>query len=72
MESVQVKPHEKFGYRAQVQAYEILEDTKVGKSIVSANSQYGKGGATQFFIEGFDKKLKPVGNVIDIDNKACK
>ncbi|CAZ97522.1 hypothetical protein Q4603_21870 [Zobellia galactanivorans] len=67
-----MKPHDKFGYRSQVQGYVLTEDIKVGKSTVSANSHLGKGGATQFYIEDFKTKLKPVGSPIDLDSIKCK
>ncbi len=71
-ESVQVKAHEKFGYRSQVQAYVLTEDVKVGSSIVEANPQFGKGGATQYFIEDFNHKLKPVGDPIGLESRNLK
>lgn len=68
-----MKPHDKFGYRNQVQGYVLIEDMKVGKSTVLANTHLGKGGgATQFYIEDFKTKLKPVGSPIDLDSIKCK
>jgi len=65
-ESAQVKPNEKLGYRPQVQAYVLTEDIKVGKSTAIANTDFGKGGATQYFIEDYESKLKPVGDPINL------
>ena len=62
--SVQVKPHDVFGYRSKVQAYEVLEDIDVATSITKANPQWGKGGATQIFVENFETVLQAKGNPI--------
>ena len=64
--SAQVKPHDIYGYRSQVQAYEVLEDVDIGFSIVEANMQHGAGKAEQIFIENFGKVLKPIGNPIPL------
>ena len=61
---VQVKPHDVFGYRSKVQAYEVLEDIDVATSITKANPQWGKGGATQIFVENFETVLQAKGNPI--------
>jgi uncharacterized protein RhaS with RHS repeats len=65
-ESAQVKPHSTYGYRSQIQAYELLDDIEVETSIAKANAFYGSGGARQYYIEDFQKKLKPIGSPIDL------
>jgi hypothetical protein len=65
-ESAQVKAHPTFGYRSQVQAYELLDDIEIETSIAKANTKYGEGGARQYYIENFDAKLKPIGKPIDL------
>ena len=65
--SAQVKAHDVYGYRSQVQAYMVTQDTKVATSAVTANPHLGKGGATQYFIENYPDVLRPVGNPIGLD-----
>jgi RHS repeat-associated protein len=60
---LQVKPHDTFGYRKEMTAYEVLEDTPAARSIVSANPQLGKGGASQVFVPDYQTKLKPLHTV---------
>ena len=47
--SDQVKPHDLFGYRSQVQVYEVLKAT----DIATANPHLGEGGAIQYFVEDY-------------------
>jgi len=66
-ESAQVKAHDIYGYRSQVQAYIVTQDTKVATSLVTANPHLGEGGATQYFIENYSDVLRPTGNPLGLD-----
>ncbi|WP_420138299.1 PAAR domain-containing protein [Sphingomonas sp.] len=56
---LQVKPHEQFGYRPNVRAYEVTEDTPAAFGITRANPQYGEGGLPQIYIPEYST-LKPL------------
>ncbi|HCL5926197.1 TPA: hypothetical protein N2O00_004611 [Citrobacter amalonaticus] len=62
--SAQVKPHDVFGYRSQVQGYEVLKDTDVATSIVNANPHLGEGGAIQYFVDDYQNVLRATGEPI--------
>ena len=62
-EGLQVKPHDQFGYRPAVQAYEVQAPTPAAVAPTVANPQYGSGGFNQIAIEDFSG-LKPVGDPI--------
>ena len=62
--SAQVKPHDVFGYRPQVQGYEVLKDTDVATSVVNANPHLGEGGAIQYFVDDYQSVLRPTGEPI--------
>lgn len=53
----------------EVQAYGLTEDVKLGSSIVEANPQLGKRGATQYFIEDINHELKSVGDPIELERR---
>lgn len=59
-EGLQVKPHPTFGYRPNVRAYEVTEDTPAAFGIARANPQYGQGGLPQVYIPDYST-LKPLG-----------
>lgn len=42
---MQVKPHDTFGYRKEVTAYEVIEDISAARARTSANPHFGEGGA---------------------------
>lgn len=65
-ESAQVKAHDTYGYRGQVQAYELVDDIEVETSITRANPQFGEGGARQYYIEDYENKVKPIGKPVDL------
>ena len=62
-EGLQVKPHDQFGYRPTVQAYEVQTPTSAAVAPTVANPQYGPGVYNQVAIEDFSM-LKPVGDPI--------
>ena len=62
-EGLQVKPHDQFGYRPSVQAYEVQTPTPAAVAPTVANPQYGSGGYNQIAIEDFSG-LKPIGDPI--------
>ncbi|WP_423257803.1 RHS repeat domain-containing protein [Enterobacter asburiae] len=64
--SAQVKPHDVFGYRPQVQAYEVLKDTDIATSVVTANPHLGEGGAIQYFVKDYQVVLRATGKPIGL------
>jgi hypothetical protein len=57
-ESLQVKAHPEFGYRAMVGVFDIKNDSiVVAISKTLANPQYGAGGAWQIYVGNFDEVL---------------
>jgi uncharacterized Zn-binding protein involved in type VI secretion len=58
-EGLQVKPHEQFGYRPNVRAYEVTEDTPAAFGITRANPQFGEGGLPQMYVPDYST-LKPL------------
>jgi len=46
------------GYRSIVGEYEVLQDITVAFSKATANTQFGNGGAWQFFVEDYSSSLK--------------
>jgi RHS repeat-associated protein len=65
---LQVAPHNKLGYRQQVQEYEITENIAAAESIVAANIEAGPGGLTQYFIKKADwtSSVKAVGEPVEL------
>jgi RHS repeat-associated protein len=61
-ESLQVEPHKELGYRSEVQMYVLTKDTQVEFSIAKANTDFGKGGGLQFYIENYNNVLEKKGN----------
>ena len=61
--ALQVAPHPDFGFRPEMTAYEITEDTPAATSTALANSQISAGGAQQFFIPNYSTVLKPLFSV---------
>ena len=62
-ESVQVKPHDTFGYRPKVGEYVLTQDTRVAVSTTSANPQHGAGGGRQVFVPDFANKVNLIREV---------
>lgn len=57
-ESLQVKAHPQFGYRAMVGVFDIKNDSiVVAISKTLANPQYGEGGGWQIYVGNFDEVL---------------
>jgi hypothetical protein len=57
-ESLQVKAHPQFGYRAMVGIFDIKNDSiVVAISKTLANPQYGAGGGWQVYVGNFDEVL---------------
>ena len=57
-ESLQVKPDDILGFRPKVAEYTTKETIKVAISKTLANSQFGKGGGWQVFVDDFANKLE--------------
>lgn len=57
---LQIRPHETYGYRNQITVYEVMEDVTAPMGQALANRAYGPGGYTQYYIEGFQSKLRPI------------
>ncbi len=70
--SAQLKLHDKFKNRSQVQVHVLTEDIKMDNSKVTTNPQFSKGGANHHFIEDYKTKLKPNGSSKDLDSKVCR
>lgn len=62
-QGLQVQPHPEYGYRPQVGVYELLEDVPVAEGKALMNTQYGFGGYHQYFVEGFNSKLKLIKTI---------
>jgi uncharacterized Zn-binding protein involved in type VI secretion len=62
---LQVKPHDVYGHRPNIQAYEVTADTPAAFGITSANPQHGSGGLPQIFVPDFGN-LKPIGNPVPL------
>jgi RHS repeat-associated protein len=60
---MQVKPHDTFGYRKEVTAYEVIEDISAARARTSANPHFGEGGAPQVFVPDYQTNLKPLYKV---------
>jgi uncharacterized Zn-binding protein involved in type VI secretion len=58
-QGLQVKPHDVYGYRPNVRAYEVTADTPAAMGITSANPQHGAGGLPQIFVPELGN-LKPL------------
>lgn len=67
-ESLQVLPHEKYGFRSQIQAYRVKRDAVAGtgQALSQDASVFGQGGGTQFFLSNYKTVLEPIGNPFDI------
>lgn len=65
---LQVAPHQKLGFRQEVQEYEITNDIKAAEAIVASNTDAGIGGLTQYFIKKNDWKssVKAVGSPVQL------
>ncbi len=61
-----MKPHDIFGYRSQVQAYEVLKDIDIATSVVTANPHLGQGSAIQYFADDYQKVLRATGEPIGL------
>ena len=64
--SLQIRPHETFGYRPRVQAYRLKKDTCVAVSIASAQdaTKFGPGGGVQFYLSNFRSAIAKEGQPI--------
>ncbi|MDC1285664.1 hypothetical protein N8Z33_03145, partial [Flavobacteriaceae bacterium] len=62
-ESLQVKPDDILGFRPKVAEYTTKETIKVAISKTLANSQFGKGGGWQVFVDDFANKLELVKEI---------
>ncbi|BEN54984.1 hypothetical protein SMKC058_22480 [Serratia marcescens] len=67
-ESLQVLPHEKFGYRSKIQAYRVKRETiaGTGKAISQDPTRFGEGGGTQFFLSNYKTVLEPIDKPFEI------
>ena len=67
-QSLQVLPHEKFGYRGKIQAYRVKRDAVAGtgKALAQDPIEFGNGDGTQFFLSNYKSVLEPVGAPFDI------
>ena len=62
-ESLQVKAHPTYGYRPSVGVFDLSQKTTVAIARTLANSQYGKGGAWQIYLENFTTVLSPLDTI---------
>lgn len=62
-QALQVKPHEIYGYRPDVTGFRVTQDVFVPGGRAIANSAFGAGGGTQFFIENSGKYLEPITTI---------
>ena len=53
-ESLQVNPHEIYGYRPYVEVFQLPSDTEVAIARTASNPQLGGGGAWQVYISDYD------------------
>jgi RHS repeat-associated protein len=67
-ESLQVLPHEKFGYRSKIQAYRVKRETiaGTGKAISQDPTRFDEGGGTQFFLSNYKTVLEPIDKPFEI------
>ncbi len=67
-ESLQVLPHEKFGFRSKIQMYRVKRDAiaGTGQALSQDTGMFGSGGGTQFFLSNYKKVLEPIGLPFDI------
>jgi len=57
-QSLQVRPHDVFGYRPEMGAYILNSDVRIPAGTVQANPGFGSGGANQYFIQQYQKYLE--------------
>lgn len=62
-EALQVKPHSIYGYRPDVTGYRVTQDLAVPSGTTAANSGFGPGGGTQFFIRNSENYLEPISTI---------
>lgn len=60
-ESIQSRPHGKFGYRPGMGVYEVTGDVRAPTGKALANTAYGKGGGRQFYIQNYRHDLRLIG-----------
>ncbi|WP_071593026.1 MULTISPECIES: hypothetical protein [Serratia] len=67
-ESLQVLPHEKFGFRSKIQAYRVKREVVAGtgKALSQDQSRFGKGGGTQYFLSNYKIVLEPIGKPFEL------
>ncbi|WP_246494575.1 hypothetical protein [Brenneria izadpanahii] len=67
-ESLQVLPHEKYGFRSKIQAYRVKRDAVAGtgQALSQDTSVFGQGDGTQFFLSNYKTVLEPIGDPFDI------
>jgi uncharacterized protein RhaS with RHS repeats len=67
-ESLQVLPHEKFGFRSKIQAYRVKREAVAGtgKALSQDQSRFGKGGGTQYFLSNYKTVLEPIGKPFEL------
>ncbi|WP_320731135.1 hypothetical protein [Enterobacter sichuanensis] len=67
-ESLQVLPHEKYGFRIKIQMYRVKRDAiaGTGQALSPDTEMLGSGGGTQFFLSNYKKVLEPIGLPFDI------
>ena len=53
-------PHPEFGYRSEVQAYELSKDAHVAFGITKANPHIGVGGLPQIYNHNYKDNLIPL------------
>jgi hypothetical protein len=56
-ESLQVLPHEKYGFRSKIQMYRVKRDAiaGTGQALSPDTEMLGSGGGTQFFLSNYKK-----------------
>ncbi len=57
-DSLQVKPDPYYGPRGEIGVYEVVSDTDAAASQALANTTYGSGGGTQYFIPNYQTQLR--------------
>jgi hypothetical protein len=62
-ESLQVKAHPTFGYRADVGIFDLNATTTVAIARTLANPQFGAGGAWQIYVANYTADLTPLDTI---------
>jgi RHS repeat-associated protein len=57
-DGLQVRFHEKYGYRSRIAAFEVLEDTPAAMALAIANGTHGSGWLPQIFVPSFESSLR--------------